>query len=310
MATGEWTSELQQWLQEQATEAGFDTAGVASADASDPREDQIDAERFAAWIDAGRAGEMDYLKRRDENGALLRSGVQVAIPWARSVIVCALNYNAAGPRSIDPAPPGAGWIARYAWSGRPQPAAATATPNPDHLLPTDYHDQLLTRLRPIESALHARLRLRDPLLRRHRPDRRARRRSQGRHRLDRQEHLRHQPAARLLASARRHRHLDSNRLAVELRSRATTAAAPAPAASTPAPPSALVAPAPDGRLALHRLSHHRKEGRHPRGSARAHRPPGLRLRHLPGRLPLESKTAATPKFSPAIKRRHARRGRR
>lgn len=156
MAIGEWTSELQQWLREQATEAGFDTAGVASVDANDPREAAVDAERFAAWVAAGRAGEMDYLKRRDENGTLLRSGVQVAIPWARSVIVCALNYNAAGPLSIDPAPPSAGWIARYAWSGRPASPSATPT-HPDDLLPTDYHDQLLTRLRQIESALHARL---------------------------------------------------------------------------------------------------------------------------------------------------------
>ena len=163
MAIGEWTSELQQWLRDQATEAGFDTAGIASVDANDPRAAEVDAERFNTWVAAGRAGEMDYLKRRDENGILLRSGVQVAIPWARSVIVCALNYNAPGPLSIDPAPPGAGWIARYAWSGRaaspshPETPGNTAAPHPDDLLPTDYHDQLLTRLRKIESALHARL---------------------------------------------------------------------------------------------------------------------------------------------------------
>ena len=156
MAIGEWTSGLQQWLREQATEAGFDTAGIASVDAADSHtpENQIDAERFAAWVAAGRAGEMDYLKRRDENGILLRSGVQVAIPWARSIIVCALNYNAVGPLSIDPAPPGAGWIARYAWSGRP---ASTESQQTGELLPTDYHDQLLSRLRQVESALRERL---------------------------------------------------------------------------------------------------------------------------------------------------------
>jgi epoxyqueuosine reductase len=75
LAIGEWTSELQQWLRDKATEAGFDTAGVASVDAanSPSPEDQIDAERFAAWVAAGRAGEMDYHKRRDENGVLLRT---------------------------------------------------------------------------------------------------------------------------------------------------------------------------------------------------------------------------------------------
>jgi epoxyqueuosine reductase len=127
-ATGEWTPELELWMRERAAEAGFDTAGVASVGATNLTEDssnstvltnstaQRDAERFAAWVAAGRAGEMEYLTRRDEQGVLLRSAVQVAMPWARSVIVCALNYNAVGPLSIDSAPAGTGWIARYAWS--------------------------------------------------------------------------------------------------------------------------------------------------------------------------------------------------
>jgi epoxyqueuosine reductase len=85
---------------------------------------------------------------------LLRTGVQVAIPWARSVIVCALNYNAPAPLSIDTAPPGTGWIARYAWSG--QPVNPGTNPNPSELIPTDYHDQLLGRLRQVETALHQR----------------------------------------------------------------------------------------------------------------------------------------------------------
>jgi epoxyqueuosine reductase len=99
---------------------------------------------------------MDYLKRRDDHGVLLRSGVQVAIPWARSVIVCALNYNAAGPLSIDHAPSSTGWIARYAWSGRASAATNSTPEDSSELLPTDYHDQLLTRLRHIESALQQR----------------------------------------------------------------------------------------------------------------------------------------------------------
>ena len=61
---------------------------------------------------------MEYLKRRNEQGTLLRSHVQAALPWARSVIVCAADYNAPGPLSIDPAPAATGWIARYAWAGR------------------------------------------------------------------------------------------------------------------------------------------------------------------------------------------------
>jgi len=126
-----------------AFEAGFDVAGVAAV--GGPEREQLDAERFAAWIAAGRAGEMEYLKRRDEKGVLLRSAVQVAMPWARSVIVCVLNYNSAGPLSIEDAPTGAGWIARYAWSGK---AAGGG-----ELAPTDYHEELLGRLRRIEEAV-------------------------------------------------------------------------------------------------------------------------------------------------------------
>ena len=152
--TDAWTPELERWLRERAAEAGFDTAGVASVETADSGNDaaQLDAERFAAWVAAGRAGEMEYLKRRDERGVLLRSGVQVAMPWARSVIVCALNYNAAGPLSIGSAPSGTGWIARYAWSGQ---AAGTSTTT-DELVPTDYHDQLLGRLRQVEAAVRER----------------------------------------------------------------------------------------------------------------------------------------------------------
>jgi epoxyqueuosine reductase len=140
-----------QWLRQQATEAGFDHAGVAPTGHTESSGNRLDADRFASWIAAGRAGEMEYLKRRDDQGVLLRSDVQIAMPWARSVIVCVLNYNAPGPCSIDAAPPGTGWIARYAWSGRPAPDAAIS--NPDELLPTDYHDELLRRLHQIEAAL-------------------------------------------------------------------------------------------------------------------------------------------------------------
>ena len=164
--TGEWTPELERWLRERAAEAGFDTVGVARVDAADAAADsgesaaQLDAERFAAWVAAGRAGEMEYLKRRDEQGVLLRSGVQVAMPWARSVVVCALNYNASGPLSIESAPSGTGWIARYAWSGQAAAgdnnAAAGTDATPDELVPTDYHDQLLGRLRQVEAAIRER----------------------------------------------------------------------------------------------------------------------------------------------------------
>jgi epoxyqueuosine reductase len=146
-----WTSDLKLWLSQLALRSGFDTVGVAAVVSADPGTDQhLDSDRFAAWVEAGRAGEMDYLKRRNEQGVLLRSDVQIAMPWARSVIVCALNYNVAAPLSIDQSEPATGWIARYAWSGR------TTSPDTDDLIPTDYHDELLSRLKKIESHLHDR----------------------------------------------------------------------------------------------------------------------------------------------------------
>jgi epoxyqueuosine reductase len=148
--SGEWTPELEAWMRAQAVEAGFDAAGVAAVAGPTSDEEQLDAERFAAWVEAGRAGEMEYLKRRDEQGVLLRSSVQVAMPWARSVVVCALNYNAAALRSVEEAERGTGWIARYAWSG------TKSTEGLETLLPTDYHEELLKRLRRVESALLAR----------------------------------------------------------------------------------------------------------------------------------------------------------
>jgi epoxyqueuosine reductase len=132
---------------------GFDLAGIASLDQADeqgsdyPRDDP--GQYLEQWIASGHAGEMEYLKRRNPQGELLRSQVQAAIPWARSVIVCAASYNAPGPLSIDPAPSATGWIARYAWEGRPD---ATG-----ELRPSDYHDTLLARLRALEATLHGRI---------------------------------------------------------------------------------------------------------------------------------------------------------
>jgi epoxyqueuosine reductase len=148
--SGEWTPELEAWMRAQAVDAGFDAAGVTAVGGSTSDAEQLDAERFAAWVDAGRAGEMEYLKRRDEQGALLRSGVRIAMPWARSVVVCALNYNSAAPRSTEGAEKGTGWIARYAWSGK------ESSEGLETLQPTDYHEELLMRLRRVEGALLAR----------------------------------------------------------------------------------------------------------------------------------------------------------
>ncbi|WP_446742463.1 tRNA epoxyqueuosine(34) reductase QueG [Silvibacterium acidisoli] len=129
-----------------AREAGFARGGVAALPPPGDPESAEERNRFEHWIATGAAGEMEYLKRRNEQGELLRTSVRTVFPWVRSVIVCLANYNAAQPRSIDPAPPSTGWIARYAWSG--------LRDDRDAMRPSDYHKVLLKRLNHLDSALH------------------------------------------------------------------------------------------------------------------------------------------------------------
>ena len=130
-----------------AREAGFAKAGIAPVPPAGDPSDYPELHYVEDWIEDGRAGEMEYLKRRDQDNRLLRSSLRVAVPWARSVIVCAANYNADAPKSIDPAPPDAAWIARYAWTGFGHPDAK----------PSDYHDVLLARLKKLEQNLQQQL---------------------------------------------------------------------------------------------------------------------------------------------------------
>jgi epoxyqueuosine reductase len=129
-----------------AMEAGFAEAGVA---ALPHRDEAQNAARFEQWIAAGNAGDMRYLERRGEQGELLRARVASPFPWARSAIVCYANYHSALPRSTDPAAPGAGWIARYAWSCRKDAAGRR--------VPSDYHKVLKKRLTALEARMHAEL---------------------------------------------------------------------------------------------------------------------------------------------------------
>ena len=126
-----------------ALEAGFDEAGIVALPHTQA---QRDAARFEEWIDAGRAGTMHYLERASEDGKRVRAHVQTPFPWARSAVVCFAVYNAAQPRSVDPAPKSVGWIARYAWSSKVDESGKRR--------PTDYHKVLLKRLRALEAELH------------------------------------------------------------------------------------------------------------------------------------------------------------
>jgi epoxyqueuosine reductase len=117
-----------------AAEAGFDLVGIA------PVDDAPELEHFPRWIAEGHAGEMKYMEVRDEQGRLKRASLAHAAPWARSVVVCALNYNTAQPYSTQTPDDSTkiqarGWISRYAWSHE------------------DYHDAVMLRLRQVEAAM-------------------------------------------------------------------------------------------------------------------------------------------------------------
>src|SRR5215470_18540525 len=122
-------SGIEDAIRRAALEAGFELCGIAAVG------NFPELARFPEWIAAGRAGEMKYLESRDEAGNLRRASLGSVGPWARSVIVCAINYNTEQPYSTAVNNSGRGWISRYAWSRE------------------DYHDAVLRRLRAVESRL-------------------------------------------------------------------------------------------------------------------------------------------------------------
>jgi len=110
-----------------ALELGFDLAGIAGIG------EFPELSSFPDWIAEGRAGEMRYLEARNDAGELKRAALKNAAPWAKSIVVVALNYNSAEPYSPEASDPSRGWISRYAWSQR------------------DYHDVILEKLRALET---------------------------------------------------------------------------------------------------------------------------------------------------------------
>ena len=123
------SSQITSLVKQAARDAGFELAGIA------PVHEFGELDRFREWIAAGRAGEMKYMEARDETGALKRASLRTTLPWVRSVIVCAINYNTAQPYSTQADDPQRGWIARYAWGQK------------------DYHDAVMARLRIVEKQL-------------------------------------------------------------------------------------------------------------------------------------------------------------
>jgi len=114
---------------EYARALGFDICGVALA------EEFAELAHLEEWLARGYAGEMRYL--HDSR----RHTPSRALQGARTVIVCALNYNSSHPYSTDapievaPRNGPRGWIARYAWGD-------------------DYHDVIGKKLDALVDALH------------------------------------------------------------------------------------------------------------------------------------------------------------
>ncbi len=113
------SAELKRELAERARALGFDACRIARAAAP------VHGAEFQDWLQAGAAGEMDWLAR----GAEKRADPQKVLPGARSVIVVALNYWQ-GEEAVG----GGGRIARYAWGD-------------------DYHEVMLARLRRLDEFL-------------------------------------------------------------------------------------------------------------------------------------------------------------
>lgn len=124
-------SQISALVKATAAEAGFELAGIAGV------RQFPELAQFENWVAAGHAGDMKYLEARDEAGNLKRASLQSAVPWARSVIVCAINYNPARPYSNQVHGTQQGWISRYAWAEE------------------DYHESVMRRLQTVEQKLRA-----------------------------------------------------------------------------------------------------------------------------------------------------------
>ena len=122
-------SQISALIKQTAHQAGFELAGIA------PVGDFPELNHFPDWIEAGYAGEMKYMQSRNQAGHLKRASLHSTAPWARSVIVCAINYNTQHPYSTQLNDPDRGWISRYAWSRE------------------DYHEAVMRRLRVVENCL-------------------------------------------------------------------------------------------------------------------------------------------------------------
>jgi epoxyqueuosine reductase len=118
--------ERTRWVVHHARAVGFNLCGVAPVDGL------AELSHLPEWLASGYGAEMKYL--HDAR----RADPRLVLEGARSLIVVALNYNAAHPRTFDaphaPDESPRGWISRYAWGD-------------------DYHDVLRDKLNFLVEAM-------------------------------------------------------------------------------------------------------------------------------------------------------------
>jgi epoxyqueuosine reductase len=124
-------AEKTRWIEQQALAEGFDLCGVAPVDRLD------ELAHLPEWLSSGYAGEMKYL--HDAR----RADPRLTLEGARSLVVVAVNYNTAQPRTLDAQRDASeelphGWISRYAWGD-------------------DYHDVLREKLNAVVAKMRAQI---------------------------------------------------------------------------------------------------------------------------------------------------------
>ena len=90
-------------IKEKALALGFDLAGIA------PLGPFPEAVFYPKWLENGYSGEMQYLER--QTSAKMRP--ESVLPGAKSVVVCAMNYNT--PLPLTRFDRLRAWVSRYAW---------------------------------------------------------------------------------------------------------------------------------------------------------------------------------------------------
>jgi epoxyqueuosine reductase len=117
-------ADLSAALRAEATRLGFSQAGIC------PAISPTGVARLQEWLEAGYAGEMQYLSNRAEAYEHPRH----VLDGVRSLVMLGMNYRTAEPAPVGP---GQGRVSRYAWGA------------------ADYHDLIRNRLNELATYLQS-----------------------------------------------------------------------------------------------------------------------------------------------------------